>query len=348
MKTHAPPFLLKEIKLEVTHACLLRCIHCSSMACNDSVKQMTWEDCRRILTEAAEMGVEEVAFSGGEPLLWQHLKKAVAYASERGMKLALYTTGIAPDAFNILVGLKAAGLSRVMFSMFGSASLQHESVTVTEGSYDASLAAVRNCVSLGFNVEFHFVPMAMNYLELRPVAELARKLGVKRVSVLRLVPQGRGAAHGDLTLCREENKVLREAIKELREEGHNIRVGSPYNALMMKTNPECCAGIDRLTISPNLRISPCDAFKQVNSEMLGVSDNYSSLRGNLLVDVWLKSSYLQTIREYLTTPFADVCTNCKSFDRCLSGCVAQKFYAHGTLKKCQDPMCLMRYRDNGC
>lgn len=340
MRAHVPPFHLKEIKLEVTHACQLRCIHCSSMAGDEAITQMPWEDCRRILTEAGEMHVEEIAFSGGEPLLWQHLQKAVEYAFEKGMKLALYTTGIAPDAFRILEELKAAGLSRVMFSVFGSSRALHEAVTMTEGSYDKSLTAVRHCVGLGFDVEFHFVPMTMNHQELRLVAELARKLGVKRVSVLRLVPQGRGAAHGDLTLNREENKVLRGAIIDLREEGHDIRVGSPYNILMLESNPHCCAGIDRLTISPALKVSPCDAFKQVDLEMLGVKDEHSKLSGRSLADVWNKSLYLQVIRDYLTTPFARECKGCKSLESCLSGCVAQKFHAYGGLVKCPDPMCL--------
>lgn len=340
MRTHAPPFHLKEIKMEVTHACLLRCIHCSSMAGNESIRQMKWEDCRRILSEAAEMHVEEVAFSGGEPLLWQHLPKAVAYSSERGMRLALYTTGIAPDAFRIFQDLRAAGLSRIMFSMFGSSHLLHEAVTLTEGSYDASLDAVRQCVDLGFDVEFHFVPMTMNCQELKPVAELAREVGVKRVSVLRLVPQGRGAMSGDLILSREENRALHEVIIGLREEGHDIRVGSPYNILMLKTNPECCAGIDRLTVSPDLKISPCDAFKQVSPEELGLLDPHSCLNWTSLAECWQKSVYLQEIRRYLTSPFAEKCKACERLEGCLSGCVAQKFYAYGGLAKSSDPMCL--------
>lgn len=340
MRTHVPPFHLKEIKLEVTHACLLGCVHCSSMAGNESIRQMAWEDCRRIISEAAEMCVKEIAFSGGEPLLWQHLQKAVAYASERGTTLALYTTGIAPDSFRILEELKGAGLSRVMFSIFGSSQMLHEAITGIHGSYDASLTAVRHCVGLGFDVEFHFVPMTMNYQELRPVVELAQELGVKRVSVLRLVPQGRGATHSNLMLSHEQTRLLRNVIKKLREEEHDIRVGSPYNVLMLKANPDCCAGIDRLTISPDLRISPCDAFKQVSAEMLGTTDEYSTLVGHSLADVWNKSLYLQMIREYLSMPFSTECAECKGLESCLSGCVAQKFYAYGGLVKCHDPMCL--------
>jgi radical SAM protein with 4Fe4S-binding SPASM domain len=301
---------------------------------------MRWEECRRILKEATEMQVTEIAISGGEPLLWESLSQAIGFATELGVDVVLYTTGIAPNALSIFQALRVAGLSRVIFSIFGSEKEFHEAVTSVEGSFDTTMKSMRNCIDLGFTVEIHFVPLASNYRELRPVAELARKLGITRVSVLRLVPQGRGSDHERLKLSRDENVFLRHTITKLREEGYDIRVGSPYNILMLKTNPECCAGIDRLTISPDLRISPCDAFKQITPEMIGVSNDFSFLGDNSLTDCWEKSAYLQKIRDYLTTPFAEKCTGCNMLELCISGCVAQKFYSTGKLMKRPDPMCM--------
>lgn len=340
MKIHAAPFILKEIKLEVTHACRLRYVHCSSLADVACARQMKWGKCRQLLKEAAEMQVGEIAISGGEPLLWESLPKAVSYAVAHDIEVSLYTTGIAPNAISIFKELKAAGLSRAIFSVYGEKRETHEGVTFVEGSFDATMDSIRNCTELGLKVEIHFVPMATNYRKLRPVAELARSMGISRVSVLRLVPQGRGADDEKLQLSHEANLALRESILELTGEGYDIRVGSPYNFLGLKNNPECCAGIDRMTISPDLRISPCDAFKQITPEMIGVSNDYSSLDVDTLADCWMKSAYLQKIREYLTTPFAEKCSGCISIERCLSGCVAQKFYAHGDLMKLPDPMCL--------
>lgn len=340
MKMHAAPFVLKEIKLEVTHSCLLRCVHCSSLAGIACVRQMKWEECHRILKEAAEMQVTEVAFSGGEPLLWESLPNAIAFATEQGIDATLYTTGIAPNAVHIFQKLKTAGLSRVIFSVFGKDRYRHEAVTLVEGSFDRTMDSMRKSIELGLKVEIHFVPMAINYGELRSVAELARESGVSRVSVLRLVPQGRGSDYKKLKLSHEANLDLLKTIVELRGEGYDIRVGSPYNILALKSNPECCAGIDRLTISPDLKISPCDAFKQITPEMLGVSSDLSSLAKSSLAECWEKSPYLQNIREYLTTPFAEKCSGCGTLENCLSGCMAQKFYAYGELSKRPDPMCL--------
>lgn len=339
MKTHSAPFLLKELKLEVTHVCHLKCVHCSSLAEAECSRQMTWNDYKRILDEAAEIDVKEIAISGGEPLCWEHLSTAVAYAVSKNINLSLYTTGIAHNALSILKDLKESGLKRIIFSVLGSTSARHEAATLSDGSFNGTIIAVQNCITLGFNVEFHFVPMSDNYEELRPVAKLAHELGVSRISALRLVPQGRGAQHVDLKLKDNENKILRQTIIDLRNEGHDIRVGSPYNIFMLKENPECCAGIDRMTISSNLNISPCDAFKQISPDMLGVSNEYSNLTNHSIAECWIKSPYLQKIRDYLTSPFAEKCNSCGVLKNCLSGCAAQKFYSYGTLGKFPDPMC---------
>lgn len=342
MKTHEPPFMLNDIKLELTHACLLKCVHCSSLANDLCIRQMKWDECRKILHEASLMGVREVAFSGGEPLLWKSLPEAVNYASEANMVISLYSTGNAPNSSTIFKILKTAGLSRVIFSVFSSAKDKHEEITQVDGSLRTTLDSVRQCVSLGLQVEFHFVPMSSNYKELRAVVELARELGVNRVSILRLVPQGRAATFGGLMLKDNENWALRQSLLELIKEGHDVRVGSPFNILRIRKEPECCAGIDRLTISPDLTISPCDAFKQISPSMINVSDEYSSLAKYTLSDCWDNSPYLRLIREYLTTPFAEECHKCEMLKKCLSGCVAQKFHAYGSLAKRRDPMCLCK------
>lgn len=216
MRSHSAPFLLRELKLEVTHECHLRCIHCSSLADTECSRKMTWPDYARILDEAAAIEVKEIAISGGEPLCWEYLPAAIVQAISNNFNLTLYTSGIANNALSIFDELRRSGLRRVIFSVFGSSAGLHEAITLTDGSFRKTIVAVQRCVELGFDTEFHFVPMSMNHMELRPVTELARNMGVNRVSVLRLVPQGRGAGQESLKLTNRENKALRQTIIDLR------------------------------------------------------------------------------------------------------------------------------------
>ncbi|GAB7027544.1 hypothetical protein JCM15764A_27920 [Geotalea toluenoxydans] len=266
--------------------------------------------------------------------------EAVSLATKNNIEVSLYTTGNAPKASFLFQELKRAGLKRVMFSLFGKSQACHEAITLVKGSFYSTVESVKICLDLGFQVEFHFVPMADNYTELRSITQFAKKLGVSRVSVLRLVPQGRGVASDRLELNMEANKSLRNTIVDLRNEGFDVRLGSPYNFLLLREKPECCSGIDRLTVSPDLKISPCDAFKQISPEMIGVANEFSNLSGHSLLECWEKSPYLNKVREYLTTPFAQNCDSCNQLDSCLSGCLAQKFYSSGALTKAPDPMCL--------
>jgi radical SAM protein with 4Fe4S-binding SPASM domain len=109
---------------------------------------------------------------------------------------------------------------------------------------------------------------------------------------------------------------------------------------MLREKPACCSGIDRLIIGPDLRIFPCDAFKHIDPKDLGVSSDFSNLEYNSLASCWENSAFLGVVRKYLTTEFAKECKDCSKLESCLSGCMAQKYYATGILAKCADPMCL--------
>lgn len=333
-------FHLKEIKFEVTHDCPLHCVHCSSMSTPESGLNMDWATFERILDEAHGIGVNEVAFSGGEPLLWKNIEDAISRSLKYGIHTILYTTGNAPHAEKMMRNLYTAGLNRVVFSIFGTSPTGHEAVTNCKGSYKRTIRIARYCSGIGLSTEFHFVPLSWNYRILPQLADLAAKSGVGRISVLRLVPQGRGCNIIDCQLSHSQNIELRNMIKNLRDKGHDIRLGSPYNFLMLRKNPQCRSGIDRMTIGPDYRIFPCDAFKHISPEDIGESSDYSNLRNHSLKECWERSPYFKAVRDYLMTDIAAECSSCYRLKECKSGCMAQKFYAYGGLLKGPDPMCL--------
>ena len=249
---------------------------------------MSRDDCVRILAEAAKMGARDVAFSGGEPLLWPHVFDVVEAAVEHGLKVTLYTSGCADDFQKKAKRLYNLGTSRFIFSMFGATAASHERVTRKAGSFENTQSAMRYALSVGLTTELHFVPMTDNYSELTNVAQLARELGASRVSVLRLVPQGRAALVRDRALNRVQNLELRRQIQVLRvTHGHEfVRTGSPYNFLMLNDSPACFAAIDRLIIGPDLRLYPCDAFKRIGAVEIVKTEEWSCLADTSLPDCW--------------------------------------------------------------
>jgi len=340
-------FHLKEIKFEVTHDCLLNCAHCSSKSRPDSGLSMDLVTYERILDEAYDMGVKLAVFSGGEPLLWDYIDKAISRSLEYGIETILYTTGNVTNAEKRLRELYSIGLRRAIFSIFGSSAAEHEAVTKYKGSYQQTIRVLIYCFNIGIKTEVHFVPLSCNYKNLMTIARLSAKLNVERISILRLVPQGRASdiCEGQLNRC--QNIELRNMIKLLREKGHDIRVGSPYNFLMLRKNPKCRAGSDRMTISPDYCIFPCDAFKHISPDDIGERSELSNLKNHSLKECWIKSPYFNAVREYLVADFAEECKSCNKLKECNSGCMAQKFYAYGELLKCPDPMCLVATGERG-
>ena len=342
MQPHVPPFKLKEFKMEVTYRCDLNCVHCSSDARPSNPLEMSRDDCLRILADAAAMGAQDVAFSGGEPLLWGHIFDAVAAAVTDGLKVTIYTSGNAANFKETAERLHDLGASKCVFSLFGATALSHERVTRKAGSFERTAAAMQDALAVGLVTELHFVPMSNNHRELVEVALLARKLGASRLSVLRLVPQGRAALLRDRRLNRVQNLDLRRQIQALREKfgADFIRTGSPYNFLMLNDKPGCWAAIDRLIIGPDLRLYPCDAFKRIGASELVKTEEWSCLAGASLPECWRKSPYLEAIRAYLTTEFEAPCDSCRLLEKCVSGCLAQKAIAYNSLNKTADPDCL--------
>jgi radical SAM protein with 4Fe4S-binding SPASM domain len=301
---------------------------------------MTPGDCTRIVSEAAELGVKTLAFSGGEPLIWSPIDDAVNHAAKLGIEVSIYTSGNVDAPEKSFQSLTARGCNRFVFSMFGASAATHERVTRIRGSFQKTLTAIAVVRGLRAEAQVHFVPFADNFAELAELAELAKRNDLAQISVLRFVPQGRGQLFQRHSLSQLQNLQLKKTIERLRENGFAIRTGSPYNVLLLNNQPECCSGIDRLIIGPELDIYPCDAFKQVRAdEVVGTAD-YSRLDRFSLQDCWEKSPFLRIVREYLTTPFGALCNSCSVLGHCLSGCLAQKVIAHGNFDKRPDPACL--------
>jgi radical SAM protein with 4Fe4S-binding SPASM domain len=341
---------LEEIKIELTKNCSLSCIHCSSDASSGNPIQLSLESVLSLVNQAAELHVKSIAFSGGEPLLWPWITDVVKACTVYGINSSIYSTGInhTDDGANEIIKLNKRGLCKVIFSLYSPFKNQHEAITRKLGSFEKTVAVMQNLKKSNIKKEIHFVPLKLNYKQLAQLIELAESLGVPQVSILRFVPQGRGVilkrSHAMLT--HQETMELRKVI--LNCEKHNdikIRLGSPYNILILGKNTECIAARHTLCIGPNGNLYPCDAFKNIEPNEIGLNDPYNNILKHSLKECWEKSEYLNAIRRYLTTPFEEPCSHCVYLKKCKSGCLAQKVIEqesieNGNIVKRADPLCL--------
>jgi len=341
---------LEEIKIELTRNCLLSCIHCSSNASYNNPLQLTREVVLSLISQASEIEVKSIVLSGGEPLLWPWIADAVRACSVLGLQSSIYSTGInlTDDGAKEIVALTKYGLSKVIFSLHSPFKNQHERITRKSGSFDKTVAVMRELGENGIEREIHFVPLKINYKHLPKLIELAMDLKISKVSILRFVPQGRGVIlkKSREMLTRRETIELRKLISDCKKHYDvNIRLGSPYNILILDEGVDCIAAWKTLFIGPNGNIYPCDAFKNTEPSEIGLTDPYHNILKHSLKECWTQSVYLNTIRRYLTTPFEDPCSHCLYLEQCRSGCLAQKVIEQesiedGNIVKRADPLCL--------
>ena len=336
-------FALNELKIEVTHNCPLACVHCSSAASPQQQLSITTEKCLEVIYDAVSIGAKEIAFSGGEPFIWDGLLEVVKVSKQLGLYVSIYTSGNCESMPSLIEHLSIIGVDRLIFSIYSNIEKEHTRVTRKSNSYRDTLEAMKVAKQHSIHTEIHFVALASNYKKLPDIVKLAKSIGVKRVSVLRFVPQGRGLLIKDKdTMSKVQYSELKSVIIQLRREGFDIRTGSPFNVLFLNEHPKCMAAQDRLIVAPDLDIFPCDAFKQIPCDKIYTGDRYSNLDNKNLIECWQASEYFRLVRSAILGEASEPCKSCDEYSMCLSGCLAQKYLYYSSLYRNPDPACTIR------
>jgi radical SAM protein with 4Fe4S-binding SPASM domain len=339
---------MSEIKIEVTHRCQLRCLHCSSVD-DTPLPDMSYDDFRAIVYQMNNAHIENLTISGGEPLLWEPLLQAVEYAARPSYrKVTLYTSGYPSLSEEKARALRMLGLARIVFGVHGVDARTYDGITGIAGSCDVSTESLHAARRASLPVEVHVVPMKPNLREMEGVARVYESFGAQQVSYLRFVPHGRGKTNqAALELsCDEMTALAMHLFRTQRRfeemsETTKIRIGTPFNILQLDDRAcrQCSAGLFRATIDPDLRVYPCDAFKHITPAMTGVTEPHPSIRDHDLAWCMGKSEYFNKARLMAMSGPGATCRACNHFNACRGGCVAQKILA-GLDSADPDPGCM--------
>ena len=119
---------------ELTHRCPLRCPYRSNpVALERAAEELTEEEWRRVLREAAALGVLQVHFSGGEPMARRELLALIAAANDHGLYSNLITSGTLGGEREI-AAFAAAGLKHVQLSFQDFAPANNDRIAGLAGA----------------------------------------------------------------------------------------------------------------------------------------------------------------------------------------------------------------------
>ena len=184
--------------------CNLKCKHCYSISGDvDFPGELSTGEVFSVMDDLKAFHVPVLILSGGEPLLRPDIYDISARAKAMGFYVGLSTNGTLIDEA-AADRIAAIGYDYVGISLDGIGTV-HDRFRGIEGSFDASLAAVRRLKARVVKVGLRFTMTMDNAQNLEPLLELAAAEDVDKIYLSHLVYAGRGNknrgddAHWDIT-----------------------------------------------------------------------------------------------------------------------------------------------------
>ena len=167
---------------ELTYACPLHCVYCSNpidfTRHDDTLEEADW---RRVLREAERLGVVQVNFTGGEPLLRSDLEALIAEARSLDLYSNLITSGI-PLERERLERFRRLGLDNVQVSIQDARPDESDRIAGRE-AFHRKLEVARWVKELGFPLTVNTVLHRQNLERIGEVIALAEELHADRIEL---------------------------------------------------------------------------------------------------------------------------------------------------------------------
>jgi pyrroloquinoline quinone biosynthesis protein E len=327
----APPLA---VLLELTHRCPLSCPYCSNpLQLIGMREELSTEQWLRVLEQAAELGILQAHFSGGEPTLRKDLPELLRHARAHGLYCNLITSGVGVSRER-LQELQHAGLDHLQLSIQDSHSEGADRIAGYAGSHQRKLALARWCGELELPLTLNAVVHRHNAERVADMIELALELGAGRLEVAHTQYYGWGLKNrAALIPTRAQldavTAVVEDARLRLRGRLTIDYVTPDYYA----RRPKACMGgwAQRfVNITPEGKVLPCHAAETI------ADLHFESVRERSLGEIWRDS---EAFRRYRGTGWMpEPCRGCEHRERDWGGCRCQALALSGRADTL-DPVC---------
>lgn len=153
-----------------------------------SPKELNTEEAKRLLSMAADFGVESLFITGGgEPLLRKDILELIEYASVLGLNLYIKTNGWAINDKREIARKLASSNCKVIISIAGLK--QVDDMLRGEGAYERSIKAASACSEQDILYSLSVINTRHVVRQIKDLVNLAVELGAKGFSLASLIPQ---------------------------------------------------------------------------------------------------------------------------------------------------------------
>jgi radical SAM protein with 4Fe4S-binding SPASM domain len=324
---------------ELTLSCNLRCRHCASAAGLPRKNELTLAEALAVCDQFPALLVQEVDFTGGEPLLRPDWWRIAARVAEKGITTRIVTNGM-PLTREVVARIREVGISTVGVSIDGMEAT-HDAIREYPGLWRRVLAGIGRVLDAGVKVGVITAVNARNLDELPAVLSLLQEIGVTHWQLQPNLPQGRSGESPDLHLSERDYLELGAFFKaeqpRARERGLAM---VPADSLGYFTELDilpdlpwrgCHAGLFTMGIMSDGKVKGCLTMPD---EMIE-----GDLRESDLWDIWFREGAFPYTRQFSVDRMGPQCQGCELAEQCRGGCTSMSYVCTRSFHN--DPYCFL-------
>jgi PqqA peptide cyclase len=323
---------------ELTHRCPLHCVYCSNpqelAARASELPTAAWVS---VFRQAAELGVLQADFTGGEPLARTDIVELVRAARAVGLYVSLITSGLPLDEAK-LGALIAAGLDHFQLSFQGSTEPIAEEISGTK-THAQKLRVLDWLKSRRVAVTLNFVLHRRNLHQMDEMLAIAESSSATRIEFANVQYYGWAFANREVLLpTRTQLDEFLAKVKAAEERLRGkIRVEYVVPDYYAKFPKPCMGGWGRkvMLITPRGDALPCHAAAVIPGMQ------FENVKEKALREIWEASDAFNKFRgeSWMQEP----CKSCDRRAQDFGGCRCQALLLAGDASA-TDPVCSLSPR----
>ncbi|HEV2276191.1 MAG TPA: pyrroloquinoline quinone biosynthesis protein PqqE [Acidobacteriaceae bacterium] len=318
---------------EVTHRCPLHCLYCSNpLELKRAAEELTTESWKRVIAQAAELGVMHLHLTGGEPLARKDLPEIIRAGRDNGLYVNMITSGLGLDEER-LGRLVDAGLEHLQLSF---QDIEETSANHIAGArahaHKLSLVPVLKKSPIAFTI--NLVVHRRNLDRLEEFIALAEEFAPDRIEIAHVQYYGwalknRGYLMPSRGQVERSLEIIRAARERLKGRIHLEAVVPDYFGRFPKA---CMGGWGRqvILIDPIGQALPCHAAAVIPGL------EFDTVLERDLAWIWSSSKAFRRFRGEEWMPAQ--CRSCERRTQDFGGCRCQALLLTGD-PEAIDPVC---------
>lgn len=328
---------------EVTMGCNMRCRHCGS-SCNEPLPdELCSEEAFDVIRQMAELGLQWVTLSGGEPLIRPDICELIRHLKSSNIKANIITNGWLLES--MAEKLKEAGISTVAISIDGPPEV-HDNIR-RSGAYKRLEAGIRRLKELEVTVGAITTITKQNIGLLEEIRDELIRMQVDSWQVQLGLPMGNLKSRPEWVIDPEEVDTVIDFCYETMREG-KIRIYPAdcigyYNQKEQEVRRDsyrtdqvlwdgCNAGVRGFGLLHNGDILGCTSIR--SREFIE-----GNIRERPLAEIWNDPKCFLWRRQMTKQQLSGNCGKCVYGSKCLGGCPNTRLTMEGSIRQSENRFC---------